>query len=600
MASITQGAFKIDIGGSVTIDKGQGSQNEIDITVTNTGSAPAQVRVTMEVICGQFSNALLAESTQKVIATYGSPAVKLTPRESPQRVSWTTSSSGKTINGGGGQLSLRLSGFESNTPPGEAEINVVVQTRSDESAPWMPDDWDSIPDQNKILTIAKTAVQSSTPTIHYFTVTPDYILHGGDTQVTVSFYATRFTSIVLFRNNQEVQNWPSNQNPANQDGSITGLFPDKPSITTVYRLEAKPEDGDRQIQYLTVQVIAPGWNQIALPQGYPTRLFVNADFNPGQGNARSQRLYGIFVDDNGDAGLYSSATGVDDWRPEAGIPDGMAASPGVAFDDKLWLIGGSCYDPNVAGAQVWCYDKVTDTSDERTWKQLDDFPTERMGHACVVFPLPDANGNLKNRLCVLGGYNNGKYYNDVWWYDGGTWVQLPQSSPCWTPRLMHAAVSFQPPTPDGEDPLPPELYVFGGTDNSSPSGLQDLWLTKDGTTWKQLVTQEDRGIKPPTGAPLAAALVSAVGPGENSAARLFLFGSFLQSNDGNRIVSLSLESKRLSKVWQQNPVIDGWEQFEGSFFYMQAIAFNGFIFVWSLISGVEELPPPKLNILIPR
>jgi hypothetical protein len=283
----------------------------------------------------------------------------------------------------------------------------------------------------------------------------------------------------------------------------------------------------------------------------------------------------------------------------------MATSPGVAYDDKLWLIGGSCYDSNVAGSDVWCYDKISPTSIERDWVQLSGFPDAmppRMGHASVVFPRPSqtAGGNITNELWVLGGYNNGAYFNDVWKFDAGNWVQLPQGSPHWEPRLMHAAVSFQPPTPEDEDPLPAELYVFGGTDDPAPpSGLQDLWLTIDGSTWKQLSSQSDRGIVPPTGAPLGATLVSAAGSASKPPA-LFLLGSFVQSDNGNRIVSLSLESKRLSKVWQQNPVIDGWEQFEGGFYYMQAVAFNGFIFVWSLISGVDELPPPKLNILIPR
>jgi hypothetical protein len=69
----------------------------------------------------------------------------------------------------------------------------------------------------------------------------------------MGFYATGIDSVVLFRNNQEVKNW---QTPTGADG-VSGSFDDKPSITTVYRLQAKPKDTakDTIVVYRTVQVI---------------------------------------------------------------------------------------------------------------------------------------------------------------------------------------------------------------------------------------------------------------------------------------------------------------------------------------------------------
>src|ERR1041385_4195610 len=124
MDPISQGQFTIEATGSVKIDKGQGPQNHIDITVTNASEAPATVKVTIEARCGATTDALLVESDQKVIATYG-PGIKLKLSESDQSVSWMTSSAGEVISAGG-QLVLKLSGFESNTPPGDAVISVVV------------------------------------------------------------------------------------------------------------------------------------------------------------------------------------------------------------------------------------------------------------------------------------------------------------------------------------------------------------------------------------------------------------------------------------------------------------------------------------------
>ena len=609
-----QGSFEINLDAKeshVTIGEGHSADNKVKITITNNGSETS-VKVTVGVICGATKEALLSATTDEMTATYsldGSSTNRTSSSSSGNSRSWQTSSAGVKI-GQKETLSISLSRFDSNTPPGNACIDVLVQVR--QGSLWSPRPEDVLP-ENRTLKVLKEVLKGAErpekPTIHYFTVDPDYILHAGQTPVSISFYTTGFKIITLYRNNQEVQNWPSNEHPANADDSITGVFADKPSITSVYRLEVKSDSNaekPEQTRYRTVQVISPGWNQLALPQGYPTQLCVIQGFS-GSG---VERLYGIFIDGNNKAALYSSATGVDDWRLEPGdVPQHMAMSPGVAYDNKLWLIGGSCVDANQPGSAVWCYEKEP-TSEERKWNKKADFPdgmTRRMGHACVVVPRTK-DDKPHEGIWVLGGYYNGANFNDVWTFSHEKWEEIKVDPPQWPARLMHAAVCFRPDPPArGESAPPPEVYIYGGAATPAPDkGLQDLWVMSDGKSWKQLTTREQRGIVPPPGPPLAAALVTAGGAaasgseGPTTPARLFLGGTFLEDEHSNRIRSLIFELKRRTNVWQQSPVIDGWEQFEGGFFYMQAVAFNGFLFVWSLLSNISKSAPPKLNILIPR
>jgi hypothetical protein len=589
MASVTQGAFNINASGKVTIDEGYGSTNNVAITIKNNG-ATAKIRVTVSFKCGTMPDALMMAKDAALKLAFQATGKKAqdltqvsTPGPSADWLSWETPSKGFFLDAGA-QLSISISGFESNTAPGDAPLTVFVRTLN-ASSQWVPD---SVPDANKTLSITKTAIQTTAPTVHYFAIDPDFILHAGDSKVTLGFYATGIDSVVLFRNNQEVQNW---QTPLKADG-VSGSFFDKPSITTVYRLEAKPKDTgkDTIVIYRTVQVISAGWNQLALPQGYPTRLFVSPDLTPGSGSNPPQRLYGIFMDINRHAALYSSATGVDDWRRETGdVPQGMATSPGVAFNNKLWLIGGDCVNPDHPGSDVWSYEKDTDTG-QLQWKQQTDLSNlflnglgVRAGHACVVGRGP----NGQDTIWILGGYNNGQFFNDVWTLKQGSWSQVNPGA-AWAARYMHAAVCFVP-APDH----PAEVWLYGGS-NDGP--LTDFWCTRDGgSTWTQC-----GAIVPAPGLPFGAALVSIDSDKAAGFQRLFMGGTFLENATGapNRTSSFIFEWQWRNQIWEARPVIDGWERFEGSMFYMQSVSFNRFLFVWSLHTAIAK-SRPKLNILIP-
>lgn len=137
------------------------------------------------------------------------------------------------------------------------------------------------------------------------------------------------------------------------------------------------------------------------------------------------------------AQLWSTATGFD-FRPEAWQPERngkgdiisitieQARRPGVVFQDKLWLLGGDCCDPDRADAKVGCYDfqssswqEIDDDDDIRRWPPG---MVERMGHAVVALPAHD-------RIWVMGGWSqNGGACNDIWAFNGDTWNRLAQ--PC--------------------------------------------------------------------------------------------------------------------------------------------------------------------------
>jgi hypothetical protein len=608
MAAVTQKNMTVVLDqAEVKFGEGHASTNTIAIELTNNG-LKATVRVTVKVKCGNTEEALLEATTATVIAAR-TPVGELNKTIKDDQIEWQTGEFGTEIDKDK-TLKITLKGFDSNTRPGPAKVEVVVQPEKD-------GDWGE--GFKETFEVTKTAETPTEPTIHYFTVTPDYVLHAGRDSVTVSLYATDFDKIKLYRNNQLFRELPDKFIPAQKTvitpGSrevtvITASFHEGPSITTVYRLEASnkpkvpPIVEPPTIIQRTVHVISPGWNQIAPPQGYPTRLFVAPDFTSSKGASAPERLYGIFVDRDAKANLYSSATGVDDWRLEGGsVPPEMAMSPGVYYDNKLWLIGGSSVDPDATGKEVQVYEKDTVKS-EMHWAEGPKTPPTmeaRMGHTCVAVP-----GGPYKGIWVLGGYNKaGKCLDDVWTLRGETWSRQPAEESRWPARMRLAAACFRfdPNAPDDY-----EVWIYGGADSPNPKvRMTDLWSTVDGKTW---IDQKKHGICPSPGEPLGAALLNYEVKVKSKSSlekdtwhsRVFLAGTFLEpatSGKRNRHSSFIFEWHDANKVWQARSVGDGWQQFGGAAFYMQAIAFNTFIFIWSLHHELDPAAPPKLNILIP-
>jgi len=129
----------------------------------------------------------------------------------------------------------------------------------------------------------------------------------------------------------------------------------------------------------------------------------------------------------------------------------------VAFDNRIWLIGGR---------DVW----YSETGAYWTQAVLDPPWSGRWGHASVVFD---------GKMWVLGGRGVGSPYaalNDVWCStDGVEWTQASAVAG-WSPRYLHSAIAF-----DGK------IWVLGGTDGNAAVG-DIVWSSPDGVTWTEAQT----------------------------------------------------------------------------------------------------------------
>ena len=287
-------ASSVEIGGAAVA-------NRVVIEVKNDTAATASTRVTVEGGCGSGPKNLLSNKDESVKATYrldqSSPKKMASLPGSSASKSWRTL---KEVVPARGVLSITLEGFKCETQPGDADITVIEEVMSGE-------DWKE--NSKAVCQLTKKFKVPENPELCYFRADPEFVLHAGSQKVTVSFLATGYDTAFLFRNNEEVGNW------SKQNRSITGAFPDEPSITSIYRLplrRTKPgtKDEERKEFSRTVQVMSPGWNRISLPQGSPTRLFrVESDFETGT----STKLYGIFQrnryrDPEGKSGMKSDAS----------------------------------------------------------------------------------------------------------------------------------------------------------------------------------------------------------------------------------------------------------------------------------------------------
>jgi Kelch motif len=482
----------------------------------------------------------------------------------------------------GTTVRIDVTGFGGNIPPGKAKIIVGIRERAKEKF------------DEKDLYVAVTVKSGDEEgvKIHYFDASKDYVLHAGQEEVVLSWH-TSTEAVTLFKNNVKV--WPPSS------GRRDLFFKDTPSITSVYRLEARATDNkdsaeDRTAQLekrsLTVQVAQAGWNRQPLHQGYPTVLMSPPD---------SERLYGVFVKPSSDpntkaTGLYSSATGFPPWRKESAGKDfndieavsgvktyslsDMSESPGVAYGDKLWLIGGSSVDPSKTSNAVWYYHK-NNQNNEWEWVRDDPGPfTARMGH-CVV--------GFKGQLWVLGGSDGASPLNDVCSYDYTTknWSKPARAN--WSGRCLFAAVAS--PQIKGVPAFEKEkIWVYGGSDDpDTVNAATDLWSTTDGVTWKEETTFKlGRSLGRPNGATLF---------WDDG---LHLAGSF-RADSGDDAATLSATVFSLCpdrNLWEANAVSWGWEQFGGNTFLLRSIVFNRFWFFWSL-RHIKTAPKPTLNVFIP-
>jgi len=146
----------------------------------------------------------------------------------------------------------------------------------------------------------------------------------------------------------------------------------------------------------------------------------------------------------------------------------------VAFQDKIWVIGGQTL-PQYAPAKEVFYRDIWNTTDGIHWTQI--MPKEPYW---PVRGMIGGNVVFKDRIWILGGgtYDTPKtptrkFYNDVWSSpDGVHWKRHVEYAP-WQARQYHEVAAFDN-----------RMWVMEGYDGKG--NRKDVWYSTDGTNWHEL------------------------------------------------------------------------------------------------------------------
>lgn len=246
-----------------------------------------------------------------------------------------------------------------------------------------------------------------------------------------------------------------------------------------------PKPIDREIR---VDVLKTGWYDLQNTllegdPGYPDTENIKDETEAEKSNKRfcleptllfnvnNVCLYGIFRHKfvgMERAFLFQTENPFGEWKLIKGnetgkglpVPKGFSTSPGVYFDDKLWLIGGSQIDQEKTSIGVcWINCKNPSNWKELELKSSDNGPQKRMGHAVLVF---------QNKIWVMGGRDYaGNALKDVWALDvtigdviTGEWSHLGEAP--WDARCLINPVVFDN-----------KIWLYGGAKEPSSVELYD-------------------------------------------------------------------------------------------------------------------------------
>ena len=171
---------------------------------------------------------------------------------------------------------------------------------------------------------------------------------------------------------------------------------------------------------------------------------------------QQHRIHDDYLND-----VWSSADGIHWDLATAAAPWSPRAFHAVlAFDNKLWLIGGGKWLPS---AEV--YSDIWNSPDGVHWTKVTD---KAPGHPRFWF----SSLVYKNRMWIMGGMQDAKHYfsNDVWCStDGLIWTQL-NSDKVWSRRHESSAYVF-----DGK------IWLGGGMHDGVVTN--DFWQIEVPDSW---------------------------------------------------------------------------------------------------------------------
>lgn len=309
-------------------------------------------------------------------------------------------------------------------------------------------------------TLAKTSVTKAAtpPVIESFEADPYNLPNGGEIELDWRICPEPADDMALFIGDRLVDSGPPvKRQVAGQTAFTLSLRSRTGQVISQRQLWVHAKDHTGFYGY-----------KLKLPSGPPRGII---GVHAGNGF-----LYVLVREDDAVASLWKTTNGFDlsvwqealwtsgDAAPiPLRIPLAAARRPGVIFQNKLWLLGGDCCNPDLPLARVGSHDFRPEHGGFRD--EAAPWPA-RMGHAVFT------DGT---HIWVVGGWRQGGgALNDIWLFNGMTWMRLPD--PPWRPRCLFGATATST-----------EVWIAGGFDTPGGKTYDDIWrYAKSSKKWEKL------------------------------------------------------------------------------------------------------------------
>lgn len=237
---------------------------------------------------------------------------------------------------------------------------------------------------------------------------------------------------------------------------------DNPNQLPLYAVWTGAAQGHVTVGYHAVKQDKKQWLQVTQANGYPARYGHEVlNFDPGDGNGARMFLMGGFDGTTYYNDVWSSFDGAT-WTQVASLPfTARTDFCAVVNGSKMYVFGG--------------YDGTNYHND--TWSSSDGITWTLVQNTGAYHVRSQAAGLVLNSIFYLiGGYDGTTYYHDVWSStDGITWTNIKVAAGFSVRSYMGAAVYMN------------KLWIYGGKNSVSTTGLNDVWSSVDGIQWIQCI-----------------------------------------------------------------------------------------------------------------
>jgi hypothetical protein len=475
MAAQLQISANLLVKGDFKIGPNPQPPNQFELSITNSGES---IQITpkkclyLEGLLGSGEKALFLDEADAQLCNKSSPK--------DWKVVWDFSGREK------GEFRLKIYSFKKLETDQTLTIsfsNVISKTAPNGAAALSFAT--AFSDAKQALTIPKTADKPDI--ISFYAAPPEGVQNLPGDDVTLKWRTYKLANLELIQIGMAD---PLSCDFSQDEGS---KIIQRVSANMTFRL--KGYDGPKPISRdLGVQVLQKGWYGLTNTvlegdPGYPLpeteneiqdldRSGKDFDLEPTLLFTAADLLYAVFrlrFAQKQNALLFQTQNPFGGWTfvkssvpDQAGfIPAGFDTSPGVFFDNRLGLVGGSQIDPDNTSNGVWCFDPqkgVWENWGEAQW-------SPRMGHAVQVFVA-----DQKEKIWVMGGRDeSGNALNDIWTLDVTSRSWTPRQPAPWKPRCLFNTAVF-------ED----KIWLYGGAEEPFSTQLyDDLYVYEKGGKWEK-------------------------------------------------------------------------------------------------------------------